>query len=164
MEEETEEEVVLRVNGNSFSLILDFIDGRLVSHSIEYNDGRDDFFIAGANVGMGMNRSYYIDEEDKEKVTEWIEFNTPVDKDLLAKFNETVVIKYNEKVMKRQISESDARQLLSEFLDYIGNVVTRGGVYGLTEKVKKALYSENIKVEYPKPEEIWVIIDAKNKS
>ena len=162
--EEEIDEVVLRVHGNSFSVILDFRDGRLVMYFIEYTDERDDFVITGANVGMGIDRSYYIDEEDEDEVTERVMFDTPVNKDLLAKFNKTVMEKYREKVTKRQINESDARQLLSEVLNYVGNVLTRRGAIGLTEKVKEALNNENIKVEYPKPEEIWDTIDVNNES
>ena len=59
MEEEIDE-VVLRVHGNSFSVTLDFRDGHLVMHFIEYTDEREDFVITRANVGMVIDRSYYF--------------------------------------------------------------------------------------------------------
>ena len=164
--EKEKSEVVLDICGNSFSAILDFINGRLVMYFIEYEEEDDKFIITGNTIKMKIDRSYYIDKEDEENdfdVTESTELDTPVDNDLLEKFNETVIIKYKERVTKRQINESDARQLLSEFLDYIGNVITRGGAIGLAEKVKRALNNENIKVEFPKPEETWNIIDVRKR-
>jgi len=165
MEKETSK-VFLDVCGNNFPAILYFINGRLIAYFIEYEEEDDKFIIDGNKIKMTINRTYYIDKEDEENdfdVIESTELSTPVNNSLLETFNQTVMTKYKEKVTKRQISESETRQLLNEFLDYIGNVVTKGGAIGLTEKVKKLLNIENIKVQFPKPEEVGNIVDARKR-
>jgi len=109
---------------------------------------------------MGVDRYYYIDENDKEQTREIIDFEFPEDKDLLAKFNETTMKRYEKKIAKRQISESEAKELLIELLDYI-NSLTKGGLLGLTEKVKSAVKSENVKVGFHKRE---VVMSVKNET
>jgi len=160
--EEKINEVILEIDGSDFHAALDFIDNRLFGYSIEYNKDGENFIINGADIGMGIDRYYYMDENDKEQTKEIIDFETPEDKDLLAKFNETTMKKYEEKISKRQITESEAKQLLLEFLDYL-NSLTKGGLLGLTEKVKSTLKSENIKVEFRRPEEVMEVMSIKNK-
>jgi len=153
--EEKIDEVILEIEGSSFYAALDFIDNHFVGYSIEYNKDGENFIINGANVGMGIDRYYYIDENDKEQTREMIDFETPKDKDLLAKFNETTMKRYEEKIAKRQISENEAKQLLLELLDYIDKV-TKEGAISLTKKVRSLV--ESVKVEFRRPEEVLEII------
>ena len=151
------DEIVLEIDGSSFSAALDFVNNRLIGYFIKYNKDGENFIINGADIGMGIDRYYYIDENDKEQTKEIIDFETPEDKDLLAKFNETVMKKYEEKIAKRQISESEAKEFLLELLDYINYTLTKGGLLGLTEKVKSVVKSENAKVEFHKREVVMKV-------
>jgi len=51
-------------------------------------------------MSVGIDRYYYMDEDDKEQITERIDFDTPKDKDLLTKFNEGTMRQYKEKNKK----------------------------------------------------------------
>ena len=149
--------VVLEIDSHSFSAILNLSDGQLISFSVDFDEDGDNFTINGAGVGIAIDRYYYMDEDDKEKTVEKIDFDIPEDKDLLEKFNKTIMKQYKEKIAKREIRESEAKQLLLELLDYINNV-TKGGAIGLIEKVESAVKSENIKVEFRRPEEVLEVI------
>ena len=144
--------VIIEISGSSFSATLSFSDNHLIGYFIEYNGDGENFTINGANLGITINRYYYIDESDKEKTVERVDFETPEDKDLLAKFNETLMEKFKEKIAKRQISEVEARQFLLELLNYINDKITKGGITSLIEKVKSAVKNENVKVEFRKPD------------
>jgi len=154
------DEIVLEIDGSSFSAALDFINNRLAGYFIKYNKDGESFTINGDNFAMGIDRYYYMDENDKEQTKELIDFETPEDKDLLAKFNETTMKRYEEKIAKRQISENEAKEFLLEVLDYL-NTLTRGGLLGLTEKVKNAVKSENVKVGFHKRK---VVMRVKNET
>jgi len=147
--------VVLEINGHNFSAILNISDGQLISFSIEYNEDGENFTINGADIGITVDRYYYMDEDDKEKTVEKINFDIPEDKELLEKFNEAIMKQYKEKIAKREISESEAKQMLLELLDYIDKV-TKEGVISFTEKVRSS--AKNIKVEFRRPEEVLEII------
>jgi len=147
--------VVLEIDCHSFSALLNISDGQLISFSIDYNSHEDNFTINGADVGIAIDRYYYMDENDKEQTVEKIDFDIPEDKDLLEKFNETIMKQYKEKIAKREISESEAKQLLLDLLDYIDKV-TKEGAISLTEKVRNSI--KNIKVEFRRPEEVLEII------
>ena len=153
------DEIVLDIEGSSFSVALDFVNNRLIGYFIEYNKDGENFIIDGADIGMGVDRYYYIDENDKERTKETIDFEFPEDKDLLAKFNEKIMKKYEDKIAKRQISEDEAKELLIELLDYINYTLAKGGLLGLTEKVKSALKSENVKVGFHKREVVMNVKD-----
>jgi len=152
------DEIVLEIDSSSFSAALDFINNSLAGYFIKYNKDGENFTINGDNFGMGIDRYYYIDESDKEQTKEMSDFEAPEDKDLLAKFNETIMKRYEEKIAKRQISESDAKELFLELLDYL-NSLTKGGLLGLTEKVKSAVKSENVKVKFHKREVVMSVKD-----
>ena len=163
VEEEIEiDEVVLKIESNNISAILDFIDNKLVSYSIYYEGEREEIDINGANVGMEVYHFYYIDKNDKEQTVQKSEINTPKDKDLLAKFNINIQKQYEEKTEKRQISENETRELLLELLDYIDKL-TKRGVSNLIKKVKNSIESENIRVEFHRPEEVMEIVYVNNK-
>jgi len=152
------DEIVLNIEGSSFSVALDFVNNRLIGYFIEYNKDGEKFIIDGANIGIGVDRYYYIDENDKEQTKEIIDFEFPENKDLLAKFNETIMKRYEKKIEKREISENEAKEFLIELLDYI-NSLTKGGLLGLTEKVKGAVKSENVKVRFHKREVVMRVRD-----
>jgi len=156
------DEIVLEIDGSSFSAALDFVNNRLIGYFIEYNRDGENFIINGADIGMEIDRYYYIDENDKEQTKEMIDFETPEDKDLLAKFNETIMKRYEEKIAKRKITESEAKQLFLELLDYL-NSLTKGGLLGLTEKVKSVVKSENVKVKFHKREVVMSVKDETYK-
>jgi len=147
--------VILEIDCHSFSAILNISDGQLISFSIEYSEDGDSFTVDGADVGITIDRYYYMDEDDKEKTEEKVDFEIPEDKDLLEKFNETIMKQYKEKIAKREINESEAKQLLLDLLDYIDKV-TKEGAISLTEKVRNSV--KNIKVEFRRPEEVLEII------
>jgi len=147
--------VILEIDGHNFSAILNISDGQLISFSIEYSEDGDSFTIDGAVVGITIDRYYYMDEGDKEKTVEKIDFEIPEDKDLLEKFNDTIMKQYKGKIAKREINESEAKQLLLELLDYIDKV-TKEGAIGLTKKVRGSI--ESVKVEFRRPEEVLEII------
>jgi len=152
------DEIVLEINGSSYSAALDFINNRLAGYFIKYNKDGESFIIDGDNFAMSIDRYYYMDENDKEQTKEIIDFEAPEDKDLLVNFNETIVKRYKEKIAKRQISENEAKEFLLELLDYL-NTLTKGGLLGLTEKVKGAVKSENVKVEFHKREVVMRVRD-----
>ena len=163
VEEEIEiDEVFLKIESKSISASLDFIENELVGYSIYYEGDKEKIDIGGANVGMGVYHFYYIDKNDKEQTVQRSEFDTPKDKDLLAKFNRKMLKQYEEKIVKRQISENEARELLVKLLDYI-DYLTKGGVSILIKKVKNAVKSENIRVGFHRPEEVMEIIYVDNK-
>mgnify|MGYP001772588832 CR=1 FL=1 len=149
--EEKIDKVILDIEGSSFSASLTFLNSRLIAFFINYYNKDENFTIDGSESTIGADRYYYIDENDKEQTKEIIDFETPEDKDLLAKFNEEIMRQYREKIAKRQITESEAKQLLLELLDYIDNI-TKGGIVGLTEKVRSVIRSENVKIEFSRPE------------
>jgi len=146
--------VIIKIGGSSFTATLSFSDNHLIGYFIEYDEDGESLTINGANLGVEINRYYYIDENDKEQTVEKVDFETPEDKDLLAKFNETIMEQFKEEILKGQFSEVEARQFLLELLNYINDKITKGGVLGLIEKVRNAVKSENIKVEFHQREEI----------
>jgi len=124
-----EGQLVLKIVGSSFSATLDFSNDKLITFSIDYNAESEKFSINGADIVISIGGYHYVPEK----------------KDLLKDFNETVMKKYKDKIAK--ISESEAKQLLLELLDYI-NSVTKGGAIALIEKVKNAVKSENVNVYF----------------
>lgn len=154
--------VVLKIESKSISATLEFIENELVGYSIYYEGDKEKIDISGANVDMIIFHFYYIDKNDKEQTVQRCEFDTPEDKDLLAKFNRKILKQYEEKIAKRQISENEARELLVKLLDYIDKL-TKGGVSILIKKVKNAVKSENIRVGFHRPEEVMEIIYVDNK-
>jgi len=126
-----EEQLVLRIDGNTFSANLDFSNEKLISFYIDYKGEGGNFTINGADIVVTIGNYHYIPEK----------------KDLLKDFNEATVEKFREKITKRDIDESEAKQLLLELLDYINNA-TKGVVADLIEKVKNTVKSESVRVKF----------------
>ena len=126
-----EGQLVLKIDGYSFSATLNFANGKLITFSIDYKRDDDSFTIKGADIVISIDGYHYIPEK----------------KDLLKDFNEAIMKQHYEAIMKREISESEAKQLLLELLDYI-NSVTKGGAIALIEKVKSTVKGENVEVGF----------------
>ena len=124
-----EQQVVLKIDGSSFSATLNFSNGKLISFSIDYNAEGEKFTINGADIVISIGNYHYVPEK----------------KDLLGKFNDIIMEQYKEKIAK--INENEAKQFLLELLNYIYKE-TNGGANELIEKAKNAVKSENVKVEF----------------
>lgn len=144
---------VLEIYGCSFSAMLNFLDDKLISFYIEYKGVDGNFTINGSDIVVSVGHYNYIPEK----------------KDLLKDFNETVITQYKEKIMKGEISEDEARQLLLDLLDYI-NRITKGKAADLIEKVRVTAEIENIRIEFPGIKKVEnaiptaVIKEEKNKT
>mgnify|MGYP001772666189 CR=1 FL=1 len=161
--------VVLAIESGSLCISLNFYNGDLYFYSINYRTTEEYLNIIGTDTSISVEREYYIDKEDKEKTVERINFEIQEDKDLLKRFNDTIMIRHKEKIMKRQITGNEVKQLLLVLLDYIDEL-TKKGLPGLTEKVRNVVKSESIKFEYKRPEIItlegnkkWSVIDYETK-
>jgi len=154
--------IIVRIEGEHLYSALRFLDGNLDYYYIEYELNNERIEIIGADIGFGVDFYYYMDENDKEKTKESIDFETPENKDLLAKFNKTAMTEYRDKVLKRQIGENDTKQMLLVLLDYLDEI-TKGGIFGLTEKIRRIVKNESVRVNFEKPEIIKLNISEDNK-
>jgi len=154
--------IIVRIEGDHFYSTLRFLNGNLDYYYIESELNNEKIEIIGADISFGIDFYYYMEENDKEKTKESIDFETPENKDLLAKFNETMMIRYRDKILKRQIDENDAKQMNLVLLDYLDKI-TKRGIFGLTEKIRMILKNESVRVDFEKPEIIKLDIDDGNK-
>jgi len=164
-------ETITTFNGSNFSVSLYFLKNNLVRYYIKYDEEEENFVIDGNSSIIKIERQYCINKVRKCQMKEIIKFESSEEKDLLTEFNENVMSKYNNKIMKKQISEEESKELLFGLLDYL-IFLSKREITNLVEKIKESIKNDEIKVVFHEYEVImrkignneWSVVALKNKN